>query len=101
MIGQEFFEVERVQDHSPLISGTFTMEIAQQTIQHNNSPNLPYDISADALQTAIRAIPALSRFRVERANNPLYGATWFIHHDHYYGSLPEPDFTIGDLTGGK
>ena len=77
-----------MQDHSPLIAGTFTMEIAQQTIEYNHSPNLPYDISPSALQTAIRAIPAFSKFRVERADNPLYGATWFIHHDNYYGDLP-------------
>lgn len=29
VIGQELFEVERIQEHSPLISGTFMMEIGQ------------------------------------------------------------------------
>ena len=88
VIGQEYFEVERVQEHSPLIAGTFMMDIAQETISYNNSPNIPYDISASALQAAIRLHPAFAKFRVERKDDPKYGATWYIHYDEFHIDLP-------------
>lgn len=77
------------------------MEIAQQTISYNSSPNIPSDISASALQTAIRLHPAFSKFRVERKDDPKYGATWYIHYDEFYIDLPEPSFGVGNLRGGK
>ena len=49
------------------------MEIAGQPIVYSNSPNLRYDISESALQSAIRAVPAFSSFRVEREGDPKYG----------------------------
>jgi hypothetical protein len=40
--------------HSPLISGSFGLSIGGITIRFKNSSNIPFDISAFDLQTAIR-----------------------------------------------
>ena len=38
---------------------------------------------------------------MQRIGDPKYGATWFIHFDEFYAELPEPNFVVGDLLGGK
>ena len=45
--------------HSPLISGTFGLTIGGITIKYKNSSNIPSNIAASDLQTAIRTSAAL------------------------------------------
>lgn len=43
------------QYHSPLVTGTFTLRIANADILVNNSTNIPFNVPAATLQTAIRS----------------------------------------------
>ena len=48
------FTENRIQTHSPLMSGNWTLSIGGVPIKYNNNPNLTFDISSGNLQTALR-----------------------------------------------
>ena len=75
--------------HSPLISGTFGLTIGGVTIKFRNSANIPFNIAASDLQTAIRTSAALflSMVEVNRIGECGYSCTWIIQFKGYNSAV--------------
>lgn len=82
------FTQTRNHDHCPLIGGTFTMDIGGASIKLYDSVsktysmfNIPYNVGASALQSALRQIVGFEKVEVTRSGDPLYGAKWLISYN--------------------
>jgi hypothetical protein len=94
-----------VQDHSPLINGTFTLRIGGVSIQYSNTPNIPYNIDASTLQTALRLSPIVGFDYVEvtqtKVNNDCgYSCTWIIQYKRFNSAIPSITLEALSLSGG-
>jgi hypothetical protein len=99
------FYSKLVQDHSPLISGTFTLKIGGVSIQYNNTPNIPYNIDASGLQAAIKSSPIVGFDYVEviqtKVNNDCgYSCTWTIQYKLFNFAIPSTTLEALSLSGG-
>ena len=93
------------ESHSPLIGGTFGLNIAGVSIQFKNSSNIPYNIDAASLQAAIRASPIVGFNLVEvaqtKVNNDCgYSCTWIIQYKGFNQAVPSLTTNAAFLTGG-
>jgi len=90
--------------HSPIISGTFTLSIAGQSILVNNSTNIPYNVSPDTLQAAIRSSPLVGFGLIEVAQYANvscdYGCNWIIQYKGFNAAVPSISANGALLSGG-
>lgn len=90
--------------HSPIISGTFTLSIAGVGIQINNSSNIPYNVTADTLQNAIRTSTITGFNLVEVALSTAvscdYGCVWVIQYKGFNQAVPSISASGALLSGG-
>jgi hypothetical protein len=103
-VGTKSFTQSQIHPHGPLISGTFGLSLAGNSI----SASLSASASAATIQSAFRTLPGFSNVQVDIISNSYeqsYGATWIIN---YYGvNQAIPDLTIdttsllGGLSGTK
>lgn len=86
-----------VQDHSPLISGTWSLTIGGVTFD-----NLTFDASAWTVQSKINTIVGYERVTVSQTsrNGPGYDNTWIISYIGVDGAVPTPTAS-GILSGGS
>jgi hypothetical protein len=100
------FTSTTVQEHSPLMSGTFTMDLGGNPIKIWNgtsfsNTNIPFNVSTSALKSAFQQLnPAFKLMEIERAGDPNTGARWIIYYIGYNRDLPELNI-VGMLGGGK
>jgi hypothetical protein len=100
------FTSTTVQEHSPLISGTFTMDLGGNTIKIWNGTsfsitNIPFNVATSTLKSAFQQLnPAFKLMEIERAGDPNTGARWIIYYIGYNKDLPELS-VVGMLAGGK
>jgi len=98
------FKTSPGQSHSPLINGTFTLSIGGNPVAINNLTNIPYNVSASSLQTAIRnlGIPGMSNIEVFLSTNYSceYGANWTISYKQYNNPVPDIVVNGAGLSGG-
>lgn len=70
------------QEHSPLISGTFGISIGGVPIQVSGSADIPYNVGASTLQTALRNSAIVGFDHVEvilsTTDGCGYSCTWII-----------------------
>lgn len=93
--------------HSPLISGTFTLDIGGQSIRTYDTSsktysisNIPYNVGASVLQAALRQIVGFEDVEVFRVGEPEYGAKWVISYVGYDADVPDLVLANGKLAGG-
>lgn len=98
----------RTQDHSPVISGTFTLSVGATPINVYDSVsrtysiyNIPYNVTAASLQAAFRQIAGFENVEVFRSGTPEYGAKWLISYIEYSSDVPDLSVSGSSLTGGK
>jgi hypothetical protein len=99
--------ITTLQDHSPLIGGTFTLTIDGLQINSYNTstwqltnPDIPFNVDPNTLKAGLRTINGFEYVQVERTGDPLYGARYIIYFIGYNGDVP--DLVIGSsLTGGR
>ncbi len=97
------FTETQTQTHSPLISGTFTLTIGGADVKISNSANLPYNVAAADLQTAIRAAAAeLVKVEVTQTTDSdcSYSCTWLIKYKGVTTSIPTRTVSAAMLSGG-
>ncbi len=73
--------------HSPLISGTFTLDIGGQSIKIYDPIgktysiyNIPYNVAASTLQSAFRQIVGFENVEVYKSGTSEYGSKWIISY---------------------
>lgn len=98
------FSEARTQTHSPLISGTFTLTIGGADILISGSANIPFNVAASSLQTAIRAAAAeLQKVEVTSTDSSDcgYSCTWIIKYKGVPSSISLPTVSGASLSGGS
>lgn len=85
-----------VQDHSPLISGNFTLTIGG--VQNS----IAYNAAASTVQTLISNINGYENVVVDQVsvNGAGYDNTWIINYIGVNGAVPSPSVSSSGLTGG-
>lgn len=87
------------------MSGTFTLSIAGTAINVNNVADIPYDVSASTLQSAIRASGIVGFDYVEVVRSTWHGvgykATWMIKYREFKQAVPSITVSGASLTGGS
>jgi hypothetical protein len=85
-----------VQDHSPLISGNFTLTIGG--VQNS----IAFNAGAGTVQGLIRKIVGYENVLVDQisADGPGYYNTWIVSYVGVNGSVPSPTVGAAGLTGG-
>jgi hypothetical protein len=102
------FTSSTVQDHSPLMSGTFTITLDGIPIQIYNSvdgkytiSDIPYNVEPSVLKQGFRQIIGFENVEVERTGDTGVGAKWIIYYIGYNKNLPDLVLSAAKLLGGK
>jgi len=102
------FQQKRIQNHGSIISGSFTLQIGGYNVpiydrltQSYSNENIPYDVSADTLQSALRQIPGFGSVEVSRTGEPSYGAKWIISFVDFNEAIEEIIVSASGLSGGQ
>jgi hypothetical protein len=76
-----------VQDHAPVISGSFTFTIGGVSL---NNGSLSYDVTHTSLQAHLRTIIGYENVEVERysMHGPEYKAHWVISYKGVHSAIP-------------
>lgn len=98
------FVTTPMQEHSPVISGTFTLKFGGYDVSVNNSTSIPYNVSWSSLQAAIRGlnITGTSNIEVSQSSNysSEYATNWTIKYKQYNGVVPAVEVSGALLSGG-
>lgn len=70
------------------------------TGSYSNS-DIPSNVHASTLQTAIRLLPGMSKAEVYLRGDPAYGATWIISYIGFNDDVDDLVVSAAGLTGGK
>ena len=86
--------------HSPLIGGSFSIEVAGVNLKNGY---VPYDTPEATLEEYFRTVPGFERVTVDRRsiNGYLYDSTWIISYKWYYANRPTLNVGYSNLKGGK
>lgn len=102
------FQENRLQDFSPLISGTFTMEIGGTSISVYNSAtktysvtDIPFNVKALDLQNGIRQFVGFEKTEVTTLGDCAWGCTWLINFAGYNDPVPQIFVSASGLRGGS
>lgn len=94
--GTESFTEETIQEHSPLMSGTFTLSVGATPIQLYDSStkdytnaNIPYNVKEGILEGSLRRIVGFEFVQVERSGNPDISARFIINYLSYNNDVPD------------
>lgn len=97
-----------IQEHSPLMSGTFTLSLDGLPIKLLNSTtgqyttnDIPFNIDTSSLRSAIKQINGLWNVQVERNGDGSVGAKWIIYYIGYNKDLPDLVASGAGLVGGR
>jgi len=95
---------EQIQTHSPLITGNWSLSIGGAAVSVSGSTDIPYDISAYDLQSAIRAsVVELDKVEVSMSTHYAagYSATWMIKYRGFNSAISSITVTSVSLSGGS
>jgi hypothetical protein len=82
-----------LQQHSPLLSGTFTLTLAGVPIQIGGNSNIPYNVAPSTLQNALRSsiinnFGWVEVYQPTGGNNCGYSCTWIIEYKGFNQAQP-------------
>lgn len=103
--GDIIWTEERVQDHSPEIGGTFTLDLNRVPLAiwdgAYNQTNIPHSVAASTLQAAIRNAIGSSLVEVARTGDVDTGARWIISYIGVDDDVEDLVLSNAQLTGGN
>lgn len=106
--GEGTFTVTAIQNHSPLMSGTFTATVGGVPIQLYDSatskysnPDIPYNIEAYKFEQALRQINGFELVEVERAGDAGVASRLNIYYIGFNQNLENIVVSGAGLKGGK
>jgi len=98
------FTTTATTDHSPLISGTWGLNIGGLDIALTGSSALPYNISASNLQSALQQVNGFEQVVVEQYSPNNYGfgysSVWLLKFIGFNSQVPPIIVNGGGLSGG-
>jgi len=96
------FSTNKVQDHSPIMSGTFTLTLNDTPIMlSNNVTDIPFNIDSGSIESALRKRVGFKYAKVERVGDPTTGCKWNIYYIGYNGNVPNIVASGAGLLGGR
>ena len=99
------FTESRIQSHSALLNGTWTLSVGGVPIKVNNSPDLPYNVGAWNLQDALRNSGIIGFDFIEVTQVSTYGCeyscSWIIEYKGFSQAIPSVSTNPAMLTGGQ